>query len=149
MKKRLLPLLAIAFTSVKTVAQRSQQVWQATQKSVRIDSSDKKSKVYYGTASFYADKFNGRQTSNGEIYSHTKLTAACNVLPLNTWVRVTNLRNKRSVILKVNDRLHPRNSRLVDLSKSAAQRLGYIGRGLTQVRVEPLTRRAALLAQKG
>lgn len=95
-------------------------------------------KALYGTASYYADKFNGRETANGEYYSHTKMTAACNRLPLNTWIRVTNLRNKRTVIVKVNDRLHPKNPRILDLSHIAAERLGYIGYGLTQVKVEVL-----------
>lgn len=94
--------------------------------------------VYYGVASYYADKFNGRSTASGEIYSHTKKTAACNVLPLGTWIRVTNLRNDRSIVLKINDRLHAKNNRLVDLTKSAAQNLGYVGRGLTRVKVEVL-----------
>lgn len=94
--------------------------------------------VYYGVASYYADKFNGRETASGEIYSHSKSTAACNVLPLGTWIRVTNLRNSKSVILKVNDRLHAKNNRVVDLTKSAAQKLGYAGRGLTRVKVEVL-----------
>lgn len=95
-------------------------------------------KVYFGTASYYADMFNGRPTANGEIYSHDKMTAACNILPLGTWIRVTNLRNGKSVIVKTNDRLHIRMKRIVDLSKSAAKQLGYIGRGLTQVKVEVL-----------
>ncbi|MCU0381900.1 MAG: septal ring lytic transglycosylase RlpA family protein [Chitinophagaceae bacterium] len=98
----------------------------------------KPAKVQYGTASFYADKFEGRQTANGEIFSQKKMTCAHNTLPLGTWVRVTNLSNKKSVILRVNDRLHHRNPRLVDLSKSAAQKLGYTGHGLTRVKVEVL-----------
>jgi rare lipoprotein A len=93
-------------------------------------------KVFYGIASYYADKFNGRPTASGEIYSHQKLTAACNILPLGTWVKVTNLRNNKFVIVKTNDRLHPRMKRIVDLSKSAALALAYTGRGLTQVKVE-------------
>jgi rare lipoprotein A len=97
-----------------------------------------KPKVYYGIASYYADKFNGRPTANGEIYDHNKLTAACNILPLGTWIRVTNLKNNKSVIVKTNDRLHPRMKRIVDLSKSAAKQLAYTGRGLTQVKVEVL-----------
>jgi len=99
---------------------------------------DPKPKVYYGIASYYADKFNGRPTANGEIYDHDKLTAACNILPLGTWIRVTNLKNNKSVIVKTNDRLHPRMKRIVDLSKSAAKKLAYTGRGLTQVKVEVL-----------
>lgn len=100
-------------------------------------------KSLYGVASYYADKFNGRQTATGAIYSHWKMTAACNRLPLKTWIRVTNLRNKRSVIVQVNDRLHPKNPRLVDMSRMAAEKLGYIGRGLTQVKVEVLVRKSS------
>ena len=97
-----------------------------------------KQKVLFGTASYYADKFNGRETFNGEIYDGNKPTAACNVLPMGTWIRVTNLQNKRSVIVRVNDRLHPRMTRIVDLSRSSAAILGYTGLGLTEVKVEVL-----------
>lgn len=101
----------------------------------------KKAAVYFGTASFYAEKFNGRKTANGETYDSNKYTAACNVLPLGTWIRVTNLRNKRSVIVKTNDRLHVKMKRVVDLSYIAAEKLGYTRRGLTQVKVEVLGKR--------
>ena len=92
----------------------------------------------YGTASYYANKFEGRLTANGEVFSQQKMTAACNVLPLGIWIKVTNLYNGRSVIVKVNDRLHYKNKRLVDLSKIAAKKIGYTGGGLTKVKVEPL-----------
>ncbi len=62
------------------------------------------------------------------------MTAAHNRLPMGARIKVTNLRNKRWVIVIVNDRLHHRNTRLVDLSKAAAAKLGYVGRGLTRVR---------------
>lgn len=94
------------------------------------------SKVLYGTASFYADKFIGRQTASGENYDHKRATAACNVLPIGTWIRVTSLKNSRSVVVRVNDRLHPKMKRLVDLNKSSAEKLGYVKRGLEKVRVE-------------
>ncbi len=100
--------------------------------------SSKKIVIKYGTASYYAKKFSGRKTSNGAIYNSSKLTAACNVLPLGTWVKVTNLKNKRSVVVQINDRLHPKNKRLIDLSKSAAQKLGFISSGITRVKVEVL-----------
>jgi rare lipoprotein A len=100
--------------------------------------SAKPAKVQYGTASFYADKFEGRQTATGEIFTQQKMTAAHNTLPLGTWIRVTNLSNKRAVVVRINDRLHPKNPRLVDLSKTAAKKLGYTGQGLTRVRVEVL-----------
>ncbi|MEO7960306.1 MAG: septal ring lytic transglycosylase RlpA family protein [Ginsengibacter sp.] len=94
--------------------------------------------IKYGTASYYATKFNNHRTANGEIYKSKKYSAACNILPLNTWVRVTNISNNRSVVLKINDRLHPKNKRLIDLSWIAAKKLGYLSRGLVRVRVEVL-----------
>jgi rare lipoprotein A len=97
-----------------------------------------KPKILYGTASFYSNSFNGKKTANGEIYSHKKMTAACNVLPLGTWVRVTNLRNGKSVVVKTNDRLHSRMKRVVDLSRKAADKLDYVKSGLTRVKVEVL-----------
>ena len=87
-------------------------------------------------ASFYANKFSGRKTASGEIFSQKKLTCACNVLPLGTWIRVTNMRNGRSVVIKTNDRIHPKVRRVVDLTRAAAEKLGFIARGLTRVKVE-------------
>lgn len=95
-----------------------------------------KPKILYGTASYYSNSFNGKKTANGEIYSHKKMTAACNVLPLGTWIRVTNLQNGKSVVVKTNDRLHSKMKRVVDLSREAAEKLGYVKSGLTRVRVE-------------
>jgi rare lipoprotein A len=95
-------------------------------------------RIQYGIASYYADKFDGRSTANGEIFSQKKMTAASNTLALNTWVRVTNLHNRKMVIVKITDRMHPRNERLIDLSKAAARALDYIARGLTRVKVEVL-----------
>jgi rare lipoprotein A len=100
----------------------------------------KSPKVLYGTASYYADKFEGRETANGEIFSQQKMTAACNVLPLGTWIRVTNLRNDKSAIVKTNDHLHFRMKRVVDLSKAAAVAIGLLD-GLAKVKVEVLGRK--------
>jgi rare lipoprotein A len=106
-----------------------------SKKSKRIVSSEK---IHYGTASFYANKFEGRKTSTGEIFSQKKLSGASNILPLNHWVRVTNTRNNLVVILRINDRMHKNNKRLIDLSKSAARKLKYTGYGLAHVKVEVL-----------
>lgn len=95
-------------------------------------------RVLYGTASFYADKFNGRQTANGEIFRQDKLTCACNVLPFGTWIRVSNVHNGKSVVVKVNDRLHPKMRRVVDLTKASAMLLGYKSLGIVRVKVEVL-----------
>ena len=101
-----------------------------------IEARVAKPRLIYGTASYYSNSFNGRKTANGEIYSHKKMTAACNVLPLGTWIKVTNLRNGKSVVVKTNDRLHSKMKRVVDLSREAADKLGYVKSGLTRVRVE-------------
>ena len=90
----------------------------------------------YGQASFYNDKFNGRKTASGEKFSQKKLTAACNKLPLGTKIKVTNIQNGKSVIVKVNDRLHPKMKRIVDLSKAAAKKIGLTTAGVTRVKVE-------------
>jgi rare lipoprotein A len=101
-------------------------------------SKKKFAKVQYGIASYYNDKFQDRLTASGEKFDQQKMTAAHNGLPLNTWIRVTNLSNHRSVIVRVNDRLHRKNTRLVDLSNLAAKNLGYLSHGLTKVKVEVL-----------
>src|SRR6185369_10744919 len=98
----------------------------------------KNTKVQYGVASYYANKFEGRKTYTDEIFTQKKLTAASNTLPMHTWVRVTNLRNHRTVVVRINDKMHPHNKRLIDMSRAAAAKLGYCGRGLTKVKVEVL-----------
>lgn len=88
-----------------------------------------------GIASYYADKFIGRKTASGEVFSQHKMTCAHNTLPFGTKVKVTNLRNGKSIIVRVNDRLHHRNPRIIDLPKGAAKKLGYTGRGIIKVSV--------------
>lgn len=91
-----------------------------------------------GVASYYNDKYHGRTTTSGETYDRNSMTAAHNSLPLGTRLRVTNLKNNRSVIVKVNDRMHRSNKRLIDVSKKAAKELGFIKAGLTKVKIEIL-----------
>jgi rare lipoprotein A len=93
-------------------------------------------KTETGIASFYHDKFVGRKTANGEIYSQDKLTAAHKNLPLGTWVRVTNLNNDSTVIVRINDRMPQWNKRAIDLTEKAAGQLNFISSGLTKVKVE-------------
>ena len=127
---------SLAIRAQQTAATETKQVTHhQTKKSKRKAS---KEKVHYGTASFYANKFEGRQTANGEIFSQKKLTAASNILPLNEWVRVTNTRNNLFVVLRITDRMHKNNKRLIDLSKAAAKKLKYTGYGLAHVKVEVL-----------
>lgn len=113
----------------------------SAQRSKTKESKVANKKVFYGQASFYSNKFNGRKTASGEIFSQSKMTCACNVVKLGTWLRVTNLRNGRSVVVKSNDRLHTKMKRVVDLTSSAAKKLGYTKAGLTRVKVEVLGRK--------
>lgn len=96
-------------------------------------------KVELGIASFYHSKFNGRKTSSGEIFSNKNLTAAHKKLPIGTWVKVTNLKNDSSIIVRINDRLPSRSKRIIDLSHRAAQQLNFIRAGLAKVKIEVLT----------
>jgi rare lipoprotein A len=89
-----------------------------------------------GTASYYANKFEGRKTSSGEVFSQKKFTAAHKTLPFGTLVKVTNLSNDSVVVVKINDRLPKSSSRMIDLSYVAAEQLNFIRKGLTKVEIE-------------
>lgn len=89
-----------------------------------------------GTASWYGTKFHGQATANGEAYDLYGMTAAHKTLPLPSYVRVTNLENGKSVILRVNDRGPFYSDRIIDLSFAAAKKLGYAEKGTAQVKVE-------------
>lgn len=96
-------------------------------------------KVVIGTASFYSARFEGKKTASGEPFTNKGYTAASNNLPLGTWVKVTNTRNGKSVVVKINDKMHPKmkkKGRVIDLTRAAAQKLQFLGKGLTKVRLE-------------
>ena len=95
--------------------------------------------VAEGTASWYGKKFHGHKTSNGETYDMYSFSAAHKSLPLPTYLKVTNLDNQRSVIVRVNDRGPFHGDRLIDLSYAAAARLDYHKKGLARVRIEAIT----------
>jgi rare lipoprotein A (peptidoglycan hydrolase) len=111
---------------------------------VRIDTrqsvdSSKNNEIYFGKASFYSKSLEGTKTSNDEIFRHNKLTAASNKFKLGTWLRVTNLSNEKSIIVRVNDRMHPRmaaKGRIVDISYLGAKRLNFVNKGVAKVKVE-------------
>jgi rare lipoprotein A len=89
-----------------------------------------------GTASWYGRYFQGRQTANGESYDMNGLTCAHRNLPLGTWLRVTNLKNRKSIFVRVNDRGPMPDDRIVDLSYGAAKAVGITGLG--KVKLEKL-----------
>lgn len=92
-----------------------------------------------GTASWYGPKFQGKETTSGERFNMFALTAAHRKLPLGTRIRVTNLTNFRSLILRVNDRGPVPKSRILDVSYAAARALGFRQAGLTLVRIDVVT----------
>lgn len=101
-------------------------------------SDGKEEKVAYGVASFYSKSLEGTKTATGETFRHAKMTAASNHFKLGTWVRVINLRNGKSIIVRINDRMHKKmalRGRVVDLSYTAAEKLAFIKSGLVRVKV--------------
>ncbi len=92
-----------------------------------------------GKASYYADKFVGKSTASGEIYKHELKTAAHKTLPFGTLVKVTNLANNKSVVVKINDRGPFVKGRIIDLSKSAAEEIGSLAQGVFEVKIEIVT----------
>jgi len=94
--------------------------------------------VTEGKASFYAGQFHGRKTANGETFNMAQLTAAHPSLPFGTWVRVTNLRNGKDVVVRINDRGPFVKGRVIDLSAGAAKEIGILKTGVVQVKLEAL-----------
>ena len=89
-----------------------------------------------GTASFYGGKWHGRKTANGEIFDTYKLTAAHKTLPFGTRVRVTNLSNGKSVVVRINNRGPYGKGRVIDLSQAAFSKIENMSKGLTKVKLE-------------
>jgi len=100
-----------------------------------------------GTASWYGSYFQGRATASGEPYDMYDLTAAHPTLPLGSWVRVTNLRNGRAVVVRINDRGPIVPGRIIDLSYSTARVLHFDSNGLQRVRLDVVNNRTTKTAQ--
>ena len=98
--------------------------------------------VQRGGASWYGRKFHGRRTANGERYNMYAMTAAHKRLPLPTYVRVRNLENDRSIVVRVNDRGPFHGNRIIDLSYTAARKLGMVKKGIAQVEVQAIDPRS-------
>jgi len=92
--------------------------------------------VQEGTASYYGQALHGRHTASGERYSKYKLTAAHRTLAFGTRVKITNLKNGKSVIVRINDRGPSSKKRIIDISTAAAKKLGMIRAGTAKVRIE-------------
>ena len=91
-----------------------------------------------GKASWYGPGFHGKATANGEQYNQKGMTAAHRLLPMNTMLKVTNMENGRSVVVRINDRGPYKKNRILDLTQTAAERLGYFNQGTAKVSLEVL-----------
>lgn len=103
------------------------------------DTTAKRNKMMYGVASFYSKHFEGSKTATGEVFHHNQMVAASNNFKLNTWVRITNVRNGKSVVVRINDRMGKAMQnlgRVADVTITAAKQLGFINRGLARVKIE-------------
>lgn len=117
--------------------------WEAARQLDMIEKGKVKVKIegisgQHGIASWYGHPFHGRLTANGEIYDMSKLTAAHKELPFNTRVRVTNLNNGKSVVVRINDRGPFVEGRIIDLSKEAARMIGMVDTGISMVELSIL-----------
>ena len=105
---------------------------------VNVQTEEPEELIHYqdGKASFYGERWNGRKTSNGEIFDTSKLTAAHKTLPFGTIVKVTNEANGKSVIVRINDRGPYIKGRVIDLTKAAFGSIESINKGVTKVKLE-------------
>ena len=92
-----------------------------------------------GSASYYSSSMNGRKTSSGEIFNNNLLTSAHKSMKLGTMVKVTNIKNDSTVVLKVNDRLSKSSSHVIDVTLAAAKKLNFVRNGIATVTVEILS----------
>lgn len=107
------------------------------------DEQKKPINIITGLASFYSRNLEGTLTATGEIFHHANFTAASNFFALNTWVRVTNILTGKSIIVRINDRMHPnmaKKGRIVDLTYTGAKQLHMIDAGVVKVKVEPISK---------
>jgi rare lipoprotein A len=135
-------LISILFTQLSFAQSAEENI-------VGRDISD--DSVAKGVASYYHDKFVGRPTSTGEMFSNEKFTAASNTLSLNTYVKVTNLANGKYLYVRINDRMAKNNKRLIDMASICAKKLDYHNKGLAKVKVEIVPEeegRNGILAQR-
>ena len=144
MRRRIAHGLAIAFLIVGLGAAQGPNISEATPAPVssvqvrpEVRQQVEKTKPYQiGTASWYGETFEGKPTASGEAYNMYDMTAAHLKLPMGSYVKVTNLRNGRSVIVRVNDRGPVVPGRIIDLSYGAAKAIQMKGQGLQRVRLD-------------
>ncbi len=131
----ILIILCQAFFQIQTLSLQADEIAaKATTEGV-ASAATKAEEGVMGTASYYAKRYNGRRMTSGKRYNPKELTAAHPTLPLGTKVKVVNVANNREVTVTITDRCRKRVSDFIDLSRAAARKLGFLGRGTTVVRI--------------
>lgn len=133
--KRVLASILVAFLLATTLGAKPVPKVVKTGKVVKYKKANAQP-YQMGKASWYGKRFHGRKTANGESYDMYQMTAAHRKLPMGTWVKVTNVRNGRSVVLRINDRGPFSDSRVIDTSYLAAEHLGFREKGIARVRLD-------------
>jgi len=121
-------------------------IFSFSKKTTSTSTTAKSSSIITGLATYYSKKFEGNLTATGEIFHHCNLTAASNFFALNTWVKVTNLLTGQSIIVRINDRMHPsmaQKGRILDLTMTGAKELKIVDRGIAKVKIEPVSKDVA------
>jgi rare lipoprotein A len=126
-------ILVASFFSVAPVHAADDSPPQTVASEQKESPAIEQSKATIGIATYYHNRYSGRRTSSGAIYNPRKMTAASPSIPLGTRVKVTNLGNNKSVVVMVNDRMKKRNFELIDLSRVAARKLGFVRAGSARV----------------
>ena len=141
----------VAANAAPTDERAAKKTVHRTQKPAAASTRASQQSVHFssvGVASWYGADFHGRRTANGEIFDMNSLTAAHPTLPLSSHVRVTNLANHRSLVVRVNDRGPYVGQRVIDVSAKTAQLLGFYENGLAKVKVEVLGRAPSPAAEQ-
>ncbi|MDQ5985607.1 MAG: Endolytic peptidoglycan transglycosylase RlpA [Syntrophus sp. SKADARSKE-3] len=126
-------LSIFVFTAIPIMADEPPKA--ADEKSEQLSDDQDTYQNIKGLAVYYGKRYQGRRTHSGAVYRHKKPTAAHPTLPMGSKVKVVNLANNRSVVVTVNDRCRKRSVEFIDLSRSAAQKLGFLGKGYAKVQM--------------
>lgn len=131
----ILIILCQAFFQIQTLSLQAEEIAAKATTEKAASAAATADEGVIGTASYYAKRYNGRRMSSGKRYDPQQLTAAHPTLPLGTKVKVVNVANNREVTVTITDRCRKRVSHFIDLSREAARKLGFLGRGVTEVRI--------------
>ena len=134
-KLALIGAVCLMLLPIHTLPLQAEENRSETNKEKAVVTPAEESNRREGIASYYAKRYNGRRTTSGARYNPEKMTAAHSDLPLGTKVKVTNLANDKEVIVTVNDRCRKRKGAFIDLSRAAAKKLGFLGKGIARVAI--------------